>query len=266
MMNNMYLVGFQHPKGLCYVSDKLKVIFVPIPKNASTSVRNITGFEFRADNIMAYSENLAAGDYKAFAIIREPVPRFISGYIEVCQRASGDSPHILTRDFYWMRGKNRFLKFLEEIEHDWFDAHLFPQEYFLCDYAGNPFMIDAYLDIKQLSTAIPIMLSKYGTRAPLSFPKLNVHGKEQHIGFPMMGVRKIDAVYVRRSFYYIMDYVVRQLQRKSVPTSAEVHNILCEDRELLPRIEKLLADDIAFLDRIKKDMVFDPSGIYWRRA
>ena len=163
----MRLDGFQHPKGLCYVSDKFNVIFVPIPKNASTSIRNIVGLEFQVDNIMRYSEKLSTREYMAFTIIREPIERLISGYIEVCKRASGDSPHILMKDFYWMKGKKRFMSFLDEIESGFFDAHIVPQEYFLCDYVGSPFMIDAYISIKQLSTAIPVVLVQTAIRSQI---------------------------------------------------------------------------------------------------
>ncbi len=258
------LGGVSAPKGLCYVSDKFKVIFVPIPKNASTSVRNISEFEFRTDNIMAYDEELSAGgEYKVFTIIREPVQRFVSGYIEICKRASGDSPHILSKDFYWMKGIERFSKFMDEIECTWFDAHLFPQSYFLSNYAGAPFLIDAYIEMEQLSTALPAVLSKYGfSLSSLSIPKLNVHGNEQRVlGGRLM---KIDVSNVQRSLYYIMDYIVRCLQRRTVPTSGEIHNILENDGELLSRIKKILARDIAFVESIKDKMIFDQMGIYWR--
>jgi len=254
-------IGWQHPKGLCYVSEKYKVIFVPIPKNASTSIRNIHEFGFHTSNIMSYEKALKEGEYRAFAIIREPIKRLLSGYIEVCARASGDSPHILSKDFYWEKGKERFYKFLDELEKELFDAHLFPQNYFLTDYRGKPFLIDTYIDIKYLTKMLPDVLDKYGVNLP-AVPRLNVHGVKRSVGIANKFKRKIKIAYARRTLYYLMDYIVRTLQRKRIPNPAEVQDYIYGDKKLLHRIEALLESDIKFIEKIKKEMKNKSFGIY----
>jgi len=246
-------IGWQHPKGLCYVSEKYKVIFLPIPKNASTSIRNVDEFGFHTSNIMSYEQELKEGEYRAFAIIREPIKRLASGYIEVCIRASGDSPHILSKDFYWAKGMERFSIFLDELEKEWFDAHLFPQNYFLTDYQGKPFSIDTYIDIDCLTKELPVVLNKYGV-SMTGVPRLNVHGVKQSVGIADKFKRKIKISHARRSLYYLMDYIVRALQRKRIPNPAEVKDYIYGDKQLLYRIESLLENDIKFLEQIKKDM------------
>jgi len=45
--------------------------------------------EFHTSNIMPYDKELEEEAYRAFAVIRQPIERFVSGYIEVCIRATG---------------------------------------------------------------------------------------------------------------------------------------------------------------------------------
>ena len=71
---------------------------------------------------MAYKKQIDAGEFKTFAIIREPLSRLVSGFCEVCKRATNDSPHILDMDFYWMKGKPQILSFLDVLEKRYFDA------------------------------------------------------------------------------------------------------------------------------------------------
>ena len=263
-MNNIAPIRHQHPKGLCYINNK--VIFLPIPKNASTSLRNMDDFESRKANIMSFRKEIAEQEYRAFAIIRDPLSRFISGYVEVCKRASQDSPHILTKSFYWMNGKNRFIKFLDEIEEGWFDAHLFPQQYFLCDFEGRPFMIDAYVDVKQLPTALPVLLGKWGVQLPKAVPKLNVgDARPKGSTFKSRWHKVGSASHVRQGLYNVMDYAVRRLQRKPPPSSAEIQGYLREDDRLQSRVKELLADDMAFLEVLKRETANDEFGIFWRR-
>jgi len=94
---------FSHEKGFCHVSEKYKLIFLPIPKKASTSIRSIQEFDLRLDNIFRYLNKIEIGEYRVFTIFRNLLERFVSAYIEVCERAYGDSTKILKRDFYWIK-------------------------------------------------------------------------------------------------------------------------------------------------------------------
>lgn len=268
MTNIVKLCGFRHPKGLCYVDERFKLIFVPIPKNASTSVRNMSGLQFYTDNIMAYTQKIAQREYKAFAIIREPVQRFISGYIEVCKRATGDSTQTLKKDFYWLTGRQRFEKFIEEIEADCFDAHMYPQNYFLCNYSDKPFLLDAYIDIQQLATGLPFVMDRLlGEGGNITVPKLNVSGKGRRVSLSNKVTRKIHVSNIQRSFYYTMDSVVRRLQRRRIPTVAEVNVLLSENESLLARIKSFLAEDIRFFNKIRREnpSVSQSPGVHWLR-
>ena len=246
-------LNFQHPKGLCYVSEKYKLIFLPVPKNASTSVRNIGELEFCRSNIMSYSTALKEGKYRAFAIIRDPLERFISGFTEVCVRAAGDSPHILSTDFYWWKGKERFVRFLDELEKEWFDAHLFPQHFYLTDYEGQPFLIDAYIDIRELDTELPRLLTTYGVSLP-EVPRLNVHDDREKQGILGKFRRRVRFSYSRRSLYYFMSYIVRILQRTSPPTAEEVRHYIQSDEPLRARIEAFLEPDRMFIVEARRRM------------
>lgn len=71
-------LGHGHFHGQCVISDKYKIIFILIPKNASSLIRtyiknNLDGYE---DNYFELSEKQKL--YKIFCILREPLKRFIS--------------------------------------------------------------------------------------------------------------------------------------------------------------------------------------------
>ena len=257
-------VGWLRPKGICYVNDANRIIFLTVPKNASTSIRKIPEIPFYKSNIMSFEKELVNGEYRAFTVIRDPVRRFVSSFIEVCLRATVDSPHILAREFYWANGKDRFVKFVEEVEREFFDIHTFPQRYFLTDYQDRPFKIDAYIDIDRMEQALPRTLEKFGAKA-FTVRKLNVQGERRTSGFSSSLRRKIDLRYMRRSLYYLADAIVRKLQYKRLPSTAEVFGYIRADSRLSAAIERLVKDDIDFVNNIKTEYTRDEAGVYWRK-
>ena len=153
-----------HEKGFCHVSDKYKVIFLPIPKNASTSIRCIKEFDFNLGNIFCYTDKIESGKYQVFTILRNPLDRFISTYIEVCERAYGDSTKTLKKDFYCITPppQKRFCGILSEVEKSFFDIYIRPQSYFITDYQNKLFNLDFVINFHDLEKGISLMLERYG--------------------------------------------------------------------------------------------------------
>ncbi len=265
MVDVRYPSGLVHPKGLGYISETYKIIFIPIPKNASTSVRSIGNLEFRQGNFLAYKTRIANGEYKTFAILREPISRFVSGYIEVCKRATGDSTAILKRDFYWIKNPHkRFILFLDELESEWFDAHMFPQHYFLYDYEDKPYSVDAYIDMKCLDSALPVVLGRFG--APITkFSKQNQHGSVRVISPKEIKDKYLNFKNYQRSLYFIADATVRRINRRRLPDNKEIYEIVRSDKRLEQRIIKLYERDIELYRQAQEAWGRNKTGICWNR-
>ena len=78
-----------HPNGLCYISHRLKMVCVTVPKNASTTIsKRLLGLGFIATSM--YNDDFVADetydDYFWWTVLRDPLERFASGYDEYVRR------------------------------------------------------------------------------------------------------------------------------------------------------------------------------------
>ncbi len=86
---------FYHDKGFIYISKKYNLIFIPIPKNGSTTIRKIKDLSFEQDTIEKYRSDISKGAYNVFTVIRDPLDRLVSGYIETILRAYNNINQLL---------------------------------------------------------------------------------------------------------------------------------------------------------------------------
>lgn len=84
--------------GLSWSSDEYKIIYLGVPKTASTSIRAYLKNTNNILNLNKIPEDKI--NYKIFTIIREPLQRFVSGILETFRRE--DSP----RNLYKLRAIN----------------------------------------------------------------------------------------------------------------------------------------------------------------
>ena len=241
-------MAYNHEKGWCWVGHKEKIIFIGIPKNASTSIRNSFGFKAsEPDNYFSIQKRVTdERNYKTLTVLRNPLDRFISGYIEVCKRATGDSPKTLEKQFYWMRNsKRRFLAFLDEIELDFFDAHIEPQEHYLTDYNGKFIHCDFYLIMENLEEEFRNMCRKLNIDIPLRFDNV-ISFKEKNIIIELF--KKLNRISIKSYFIRdtknLLDKVNHRIFqsfcldnrvhfRQPIPNKKEVFNYLEEDKSLV---------------------------------
>lgn len=73
-----------HKYGSCLVSDEYKICYVPIPKNASTSISFLLRNTFGFYNSTIFDDRYS--EYFCFCILRNPISRFLSGYFEYKKR------------------------------------------------------------------------------------------------------------------------------------------------------------------------------------
>ena len=127
---------FFHDKGFIYISHEYKLIFIPIPKNGSTSIRKIAEFDFKQDNYFNYLDEINNNKYQLFSVIRNPIERIVSGYIETILRGYNN----INKDYLWIKDpEKRFRQFIVELEESFFDPHIWPQQYLITDHNNNYF-------------------------------------------------------------------------------------------------------------------------------
>lgn len=135
-------------KGKVWVNHKLKKGFLAVPKCASSGIRG--QFKFLDEKNI---ENVPK-DYKIFTIIRNPINRFVSAYIEVfidCKDYPGGRfRHNIPKEFnghnifkeldLLQKNKNKndiqkFLFYLDKIENDWhfYEPHCIPFIHYISD-------------------------------------------------------------------------------------------------------------------------------------
>ena len=145
-----------HPRGMAYAHDRLKLLYVPIPKCSSTSIRyHILKREYKTINYYQANSDIIK-DYKSFTVIRNPINRIKSSYIEVLRSAT---PEIKSKKFYNMKeGIPRYIEFLNELERGFFDCHVESQSYYLDNMELDHILIleNIQSDIKCISnTTLP---------------------------------------------------------------------------------------------------------------
>jgi len=156
-----------HFKGKVWASDKDKVIYFGIPKNASSTIRHMFGQ--RAKDFLDYGalkDDPKYVDYTRFAILRNPLQRFVSGYVEIIYRAK-QHEDTYNRPFYRIKDLiTRFRAFVRDIQGDFYDSHIERQWYFVSDTTNNHlnhdiqhFLLFENLaeDIKKLQLSSPLL-------------------------------------------------------------------------------------------------------------
>lgn len=118
-----------HALGTCLVHHRLRICYVNVPKSASTTVKvALLRLGFTTSSFLSHDYS----DYFTFTVIREPVARFWSGFVEFWERERGDWRYDSNgeRIRYWNIRSPEFLD-LAKRPFDVFDEHLEVQCRFL---------------------------------------------------------------------------------------------------------------------------------------
>ena len=188
-------------KDFCWVSDKNKLVFFVIPKNASTSIRNTTLFK-NCSNRTTFEDveyKIKNENYSTFAVLREPVERFISAYHEVVRGHREDNPYDTARDKQFIKfdeEPKRFNLFLKEIESSgFFDSHLKPQMHFLTDANNEQIEIKNYLFFNNIVEDFYTFSSSIGS--PIILPDRNSYlkkGKKNLLDYVLNDKKSLDFI------------------------------------------------------------------------
>nr|WP_246375768.1 sulfotransferase family 2 domain-containing protein [Gluconacetobacter takamatsuzukensis] len=150
------------------------ILFVHVPKNAGTSIATALYGRTLSHESIRYFQDVApalARDLPSFAILREPVDRFLSAYSYA--RNGGTRDRMVApgfRDRYMgFRSLDDALDHVEQARSVYGVDHIFrPQSWYVTDRAGRPAVrhLLRIEDVARLSTLMPELGS-------VSLPRLN---------------------------------------------------------------------------------------------
>jgi hypothetical protein len=150
--------------GFSWYSDEYKIIYLGIPKTASTSMRLTFKIDKNGTNLNAPLKEKE--DYKVFTVIREPLGRFISGVFESFNRY--ETPPEL-KSLSTVKDKvemlNSYLDILED--KGFIETHTTPQSFFLHSQEDVPFKIDRILIFENVVEEFNSMCQEYGIEKAL---------------------------------------------------------------------------------------------------
>ena len=135
-------------RGIYWISRKYKVIYLNIPKNASTSIKVILRrFNFE-ESVDLYTNEDGEG-YKVFTVLRNPFRRFVSAYHTALKRGiKVNRKDIL---LHVPPGLPQISAYFYALRDDApFDEHGIPQTYFISDTKGELFSVDKYMICERL--------------------------------------------------------------------------------------------------------------------
>jgi len=128
--------------GLSWFSEEYRIIYLGIPKTASTSMRHT--FKIDKNGMKLYNIPEDKKDYKVFTVIRNPLNRFVSGMFESFKR--GETPANLKALFTVGDTIEMVTSYLDILEGEGFiETHTTPQSFFMHDEGGKEFNFDRIL-------------------------------------------------------------------------------------------------------------------------
>jgi len=143
------MMAWNHPKGMCWYNNDL--CFIGIPKNASSSFRQSFNVGGSLDNYLN-PKNKKIKDLKLVTVIRNPLDRVISGYLETIKRCEKNT---INKKFFKMaESKERFIEFLNELEIGFFDCHIEKQCFYMTDNDNNLLPFDLIIDFYEFDDSV----------------------------------------------------------------------------------------------------------------
>lgn len=163
-------------KGRFWYNNKNKIASLLIPKNATSSIKSV----FNSNNQSArYYDDITNSGFKKIVIIRNPLDKFISGYLEIIKRRK---PRIKKLEFWSGDDGNRFERFITEIEKNGFiDEHVQLQHYAMTDESGIMYKFDYILLLENIDEDWSNMCEKLNLNLNLIYTNKGDDGKKKEL-------------------------------------------------------------------------------------
>lgn len=184
-----------HPKNSCIVIKKKKMIYINVPKCASNTMKKEIRNKVKIQ-IMIYNKQPELENYYKFTFIREPITRFLSGYLTILEKQNDISQFCKELPFWKINDKfDRFENFCQCVEtHGFFDCHIAPYSYFLDDIGE----IDYYGCVETFESDKKMILDKIGIKSKNfhtnSRTKWNTYYKNYNIDITELTPKQLDFI------------------------------------------------------------------------
>lgn len=168
MNNNKYLnhnIEGHHYKGMSFFNKENDILYVNIPKCASTSIRKTISVKW-----INWIKDSEYKEKYSFTVIREPIKRIVSGFFESKKRGHTDCRQNQNYKYFHIKNNiDSFIQFLEDIQTIFFDAHITPQVYFIEDENKSYNWINDFLIFEKLNNDWNIINNKLKNKKELKF-------------------------------------------------------------------------------------------------
>lgn len=175
-----------HRMDYCFTHPDSKLLFVNIPKNASTSIRKSLGLT----KCTKYKDVINS-KHITFTVLRNPIHRAISSYLEM-SKLREDGPYYVTKTLLWYKKAlswyelnhitDSFITFLDEIKGNFYDPHCFPQIKSLLDKSLTIDKLDEIIIFENLIPDYNNFIEKYNiTNAHLKKETAGKHNKKKRL-------------------------------------------------------------------------------------
>jgi len=144
--------------GYSWFSDECNIIYLGIPKTASTSMRQL----FKIDRNFMNLKNIPEGKegYRTFTIIRNPLNRFVSGVVEAFKRS--ETPRKIMAIEKIGDEKKMLEAFVTILEEEFIETHTAPQIAFFYNENGEKFSFNDVLIFENLKEDFENMCKNFG--------------------------------------------------------------------------------------------------------
>lgn len=173
----LYSQQIKNHNGLSWYSDDCNLIYLGIPKTASTSMRHM----FKIDQNGMNLNNLPKGkeSYRVFTIIRNPLNRFVSGVVESFKRS--ETP-VEIKKIEKIRNEKEMLEaFVKILEEEFIETHTAPQVAFFKDINGENFKFNDVLIFENLQEDFNNMCEKFGIQIELQHKHKGESAKQNRL-------------------------------------------------------------------------------------
>jgi hypothetical protein len=250
---------FYHKPGMVYISQTLKLVFVPIPKNGSTTIRLLSNADFKQVFLTEVTQ-FDYLNYNWFSVVRDPLDRFVSSYLETRLRGYNN----IFKDYVFQKKlENSLQECLAELENEIFDPHFYHQStllHFFDKGIQNKISLLKFSNLEDNLRVylkdLSINIENIGRHKRYSVPEYNNYKSMIFRGFKLLnlllvrlvGSSKLTASDRRELFLMFRSIGSRLSYIDLMPEKRDVFEVIESNLELKKRIKNIYRIDYELIE------------------